>query len=124
MSESTLVRACLDYLAMVPGCVAFRLNAGMAMRGKYPIRLAPPGAPDILACWRGRALGIECKVAATVAKKFAGKRAQNEAQLAFQRAWEAAGGTYLLVLDLDDLVRWIEAQPAVCPCAKHAKGRA
>src|SRR3990167_11332351 len=123
MSESTLIRACLDYLAMVPGCVAFRLNAGLAMRGKYPIRLAPPGAPDILACWRGRALGIECKVAATVAKKFAGKRAQNEAQLAFQRAWEAAGGTYLLGLDLDDLVRWIGAAAAGGPRAQHAKRR-
>ena len=118
MSEATLLRACRDYLRMLPSCVAFRLNSGMAMRGKYPIQLAPPGAPDIIAVWHGRAIGIECKAATTVAKKYAGKRAQGAAQIVFQQAWEAAGGVYLLVLDLDDLIRWVEAQPAACPCAR------
>lgn len=51
-----------------------------------------PGVPDIIACYRGRFIGIEAKVP--------GGRQRFE-QKDRQREIEAAGGIYLLAYDLE-----------------------
>jgi len=65
-----------------------------------PITFGLPGSGDILGASAGRPLMIEVKDAT-------GR--QSEQQKACQRAWEAAGGVYLLVRDAEDARRQVEA---------------
>lgn len=59
---------------------------------------APPGTPDLLGVWNGRALAIEVKSL---------KGRQREEQVAFQRAWECKGGLYILARSVDDVLERI-----------------
>ena len=101
MSEATLLRACLQRLAMerTHWC-GWRQNAGMAWRGRSPIRLAPAGVADIIGAWRGCPLAIECKAGRTNPKQIA-------AQGAFASAWREAGGIYLRIEDVAALDEWL-----------------
>ena len=60
-----------------------------------------------MGAFRGRPLAVEVKCRETVAKKYAGKEPRRPAQIAWQAAWEAAGGVYLLVQDVDELAAWV-----------------
>jgi hypothetical protein len=62
---------------------------------------APPGTPDLLGVWSGKALAIEVKDA---------KGKQRTEQVAFQRAWEARGGVYILARSVDDVLSRIDSQ--------------
>lgn len=50
VTEKAIVAAILRYLKGLPGCHARKVWGGYA-----------PGEPDILACYQGRMLQIECK---------------------------------------------------------------
>jgi len=62
------------------------------------IAYGTPGAPDILAVIKGKYVGIEIKDT---------KGTQSEDQVKFQEALEKAGGTYLLIRSIDDLIRFL-----------------
>lgn len=58
--ETPIVRQVLDYLRL-RGIPATRNHAGHVGVGRHWINLGSTGWPDILACWRGRFLGVEVK---------------------------------------------------------------
>jgi penicillin-binding protein-related factor A (putative recombinase) len=66
---------------------------------KSYIAYGTPGATDILAVIKGKYVGIEIKDT---------KGKQSEDQVKFQEALEKAGGTYLLIRNIDDLIQFLE----------------
>lgn len=78
----------------------FRINVGKFRPLNGPqdrvIQSAPPGTPDLLGVINpGTALAIEVKDA---------KGKQRPEQVAFQKAWEARGGLYILARSVDDVL--------------------
>lgn len=99
MSENDVVRACLDILT-AHKIFAWRQNSGAfetKTGGFY--RISTPGIPDIIAVYKGKFLGIECKMP--------GKK-QSASQVEFQRKLEKAGGTYLLIDNPDLLIKYLK----------------
>ena len=95
LPESVVQRVSLARLCALPGVHLDRINVLVARRGGRAIRSAPDGFPDAVGAARGRALAVEFK-------RPGGR--QSCAQTAWQAAWEAAGGIYLLVDDPDTAV--------------------
>jgi hypothetical protein len=97
-TESALVTACLQLLRL-RGVLCWRANQGAIPSGKGGYRrfAGLPGVADVLAVLppSGRLLAVECK-------SLTGR--QSPAQLAFQAAVERAGGVYLLMRDLRELL--------------------
>ena len=96
MNESQVLRDCLAWLSAQPDTFCFRNNTGFArdpISGRA-VRFGVPGAADILACVRGRAVAVETK-------STRGK--QQPEQVVFQRAWERGGGLYVLARSLQDM---------------------
>lgn len=58
------------------------------------------GAPDISCCWRGQFIGIEIKTL---------KGKQTDAQKETQKKIEEAGGRYLIVRDVKNIV-WLKEE--------------
>lgn len=94
--ESSVQSAIRDLLVM-HGAVVIRINSGAKQDGErytpFNRWTAPghrdeqAGVPDLLVMFRGQALAIEVK-------RPGGRL--SFAQAAFQRAWECAGGWYIL----------------------------
>ena len=84
MNESTITTAILKWLNAQEGCEAIKLHISGLQRA---------GDPDIVACWRGRALMIEVKMP--------GKKPTplQEHRLA---AWAAAGAIVGVVHSLEE----------------------
>lgn len=102
-SESSLQKACLQYLSMLPESFFDRCNTG-AVVGEYKgrrrfTRFGRPGQPDIVGCHRGRYVSFEVK-------GLKGK--QNSNQLEFERRVKAAGGFYRVVRSVDELIEAID----------------
>lgn len=57
----------------------------------------PPGIPDLVCCWNGRFLGIEIK-------RTGAKNEQSDAQKVHERNIKKAGGIYLLVESLEEVM--------------------
>lgn len=95
MSETQLVKACLEQLH-ARKLFAFRMNTGAFKTelGHF-VRFGAKGAPDIILVRQGRFIGIECKV---------GKGKQSPGQKEFQDNLEDAGGLYWLVYSIDELI--------------------
>ena len=84
----------------------FRINVGKFRPLNGPqdrvIQSAPPGTPDLLGVVKpGRALAIEVKDA---------KGKQRPEQIAFQKAWEARGGIYIIARSVDDVIERIGSE--------------
>lgn len=62
--------------------------------GSY-VRFGATGSPDIIAVINGQYVGIECKM---------GSGRQSPAQAFFQKQLESAGGRYLLIRSIDQLM--------------------
>ena len=58
--EAHVQRQALEYLRL-RGIPATRHHAGRVRVGRSVLNLGEPGWPDIVACWRGRFLGVEVK---------------------------------------------------------------
>jgi len=121
-SEKAIQNDTLVAVTALPETIAWRNNTGQAWAGKrlhfypgtttpvpsgivvlsgaQPITYGLPGSGDILGASVGRPLSIEVKDATGQ---------QSEQQVAFQRAWEAAGGVYMLVRDPEDAARRVAA---------------
>lgn len=67
--------------------VPYTVGKFRAMDSERVIKVGQPGVSDVLACVRGRFLGIEIKVEGDT---------QRDEQGSFQRAVERAGGLYVL----------------------------
>jgi hypothetical protein len=100
MNETEIMRAVLVAVTAVPGPMFWRNNTGQATaQGGRVIRFGLPGSPDILGVHRGQAVGIEVKTST-------GRQSQQ--QLRFQVAFEAAGGTYIIVRSVPDALDALE----------------
>lgn len=98
-TEKATQAACLDLLA-AKRIFHYRQNSGGAMvAGNHFMRFGTPGAPDIVAVIGGQYIGIEVKDL---------KAKQNANQIKFQESLEKAGGRYLLVRTIDDLIQFLE----------------
>jgi len=98
--ESRVVASVLAYLAHLPGCFAWRNNSGVARIGGRVVRFGGVGSADILCCYRGRFIGVECKAA--------GGR-QSPLQARWQKKLEAAGGLYFLARSVEDVSEAVRA---------------
>lgn len=91
--EKDVLAACLNLLR-IRGVFHLRNNTGATKIGGRYIRFGSPGSPDIIACVKGRFVGIEVK-------RPGGKL--SDAQEAVRIALGRAGGTYVVVRDVSDL---------------------
>lgn len=100
-SESVVQAEILLAIGRMPGLLAWRNNSGaLPSRTGRVVRFGLVGSPDILACYRGRFIGIEVK-------SSTGR--QRDAQINFQRAFERSGGLYILARSPADALAAIEA---------------
>lgn len=96
MTEAVALAEILLAIGRIPGAIFWRNQTGaLPSRTGRVVRFGLNGSPDIIGCIRGRFVGIEVKSAT-------GK--QREAQINFQRAFERAGGTYVLARSVDDVL--------------------
>ena len=128
MNEQALQQHILAAIGSLPGVLVWRQNVGKApsawqrlpawlddwirssgfnaygpgplhISGGRLVQYGTPGQADIMAIRAGRLLAIEVKTAT-------GR--QSAAQLAWQRALEAAGGVYVVARSVDDAVAALE----------------
>lgn len=97
--EKDVQRAALDWLT-AKRIFHYRNNTGGFFdANKRFYRFGEIGSPDIIAVVKGRYVGIECK-------GTDGKVSENQAE--FGRRLIAAGGTYIVIRSLDDLIAAFE----------------
>lgn len=78
----------------------WRNNTGAGyVRGRW-VSWGLRGSTDILCCYRGRMVGIECK---------ASNGEQSEVQKTFQYNLEKAGGVYVIAKTIDNVRQTFEA---------------
>lgn len=116
-SEKSILNETLVAVTALPETMAWRNNTGSAWQGKRvtgsvgtlvmlepgmvilrearPVTFGLPGSPDIIGVRRQRAIGAEIKSDDGV---------QADLQIRFQRAWEKAGGLYVLARSADEVV--------------------
>ena len=99
MNEAQIQGEILLAIGRLPGSLWWRNNTGaLPDKSGRVIRYGLKGSPDILGCCRGRFVGIEVKAA---------MGRQSDAQQNFQRAFEKAGGLYVLARSADDALNAI-----------------
>lgn len=103
-TEKETQKAILQYLD-IRGIFHYRQNSGAfkAAHGGF-IRFGAKGAPDIVCVFKGQYIGIEVKDV---------KGKLNDNQKEFQKKLEEAGGEYLVARDVDDIVKYFEAELAL-----------
>lgn len=92
MSESDLYRPVLEACQLF-GAFAFRVNTGVF--GARHIRSVPKGTPDVLACLRGRFVGIELKT---------GKEKLSAEQERWHEGARKAGALIVTARSVDEVV--------------------
>jgi len=100
MSETSSLTGPIVEAFTKMGIFAMRLNSGTAKRGRYYIKLCPPGTADVLAFPSGRVLWVETKEIRDLKRK--GSTA--EAQAAFRATVESLGHLYVRATCLDDVL--------------------
>ena len=96
ISESAVLRTCLDYLR-IRGHLVSRINNGAfeTRRGGFVHCTDTPGIPDIMGITiDGKALAVECK---------SEKGRLSKSQEIYRAAFVARGGLYVLARGIDDL---------------------
>ncbi len=95
MRESAIQAQILQYLTL-KGIFHYRNNSGgFKDANNHFYRFGALGSPDIICVVKGQFVGIEVKASG-------GK--QSDHQISFQKRLEAAGGRYLLIYSLEDLI--------------------
>jgi len=111
MPESDLIAACIQLITLKGG-VAVRVNSGMMVikdeQGNKTriFKGAGKGTSDILACYRGYFLAIECKMP---------KNKPTEAQEAFLASIGEAGGIGIVIWDINTLETLLEKLDKLFP---------
>lgn len=95
--ESTLKSACLEYLAGIGAKAVPIRSIGIKKPNGQWIPYKEKGVSDILACYKGKALAIECKIKPSKVKK-------GSDQERFLQDWDKAGGFSFVVFEINDLV--------------------
>ena len=91
-NETELRSDCLKYLNALHGVVAWPITV-KSIKGR---RSKMKGLPDIICCFRGRFIGIECKI---------GNNKQSPEQLEKEYEIKVKGlGVYLLCRSVDELI--------------------
>jgi hypothetical protein len=96
-----VVNPIIQYITMMGG-IAIRINSGVIpVEGKKTrmFRGAPAGTSDIIGCWRGRFLAIECKLTGNKPTAL---------QLEFLERVQAAGGIGIVAYSIDDVIKVLE----------------
>ena len=110
MSEQDLVNAILDWFHL-RGAWAIRINSGGKpvsdkKGGRYFIRMAPAGTPDILAIWPGGlGVAVECKMP--------GNKPTEIQTITLQRISEC-GGLAIVAYSIDDVETAIRERIEQC----------
>lgn len=91
MKESELIKKISDYLKRVPDLFFWKEHGGM---------YGTAGIPDIIICYRGRFIGLECKV---------GKNKPNVLQSLTIRRILQAGGYAMIVRTVEEVKQLISA---------------
>lgn len=100
MTHTDLVNEIL--LAVSPHGMVWKNNTGVLRdANNRPVRYGLPGSSDVLACIKGRFVGIEAKV---------GRDKQRQNQCAFAAAVRQAGGVYILARSVDDVVNTLKLE--------------
>ena len=95
LKESQVLKQCLDFLAM-RNIFFYRQNTGAFKNSQGNFyRFGTHGAPDLVVVVAGQYIGLEIK---------AKGRKQSEDQKAFERSLKKAGGEYLVIYDVADLI--------------------
>lgn len=102
VSEAQIVAEIMLSMSRI-GALVQRNNSGLfpTADGRR-VRAATPGAADILCCYQGLFIAIECKSA---------RGRQSNAQKRYQAAVERAGGIYILARNYEtvlDIIREID----------------
>jgi hypothetical protein len=99
MSETQLIKQILDYCRF-RDLMFWRNQSGMIKTEKnYVMKFGRAGSPDIIGCYKGRFIGVECKV---------GKNTTTPLQEAFGKDITDRGGKYWVVYTLDDFIRELD----------------
>jgi Holliday junction resolvase len=93
MREKTVETKIKEYL----------FNNGIYHFKVHGSKFMPAGIPDIVCCFNGSFLGIEVK-------RPGAKNEQSEQQKVHERNIVKAGGTYLLVDSLEEVVDYVESK--------------
>ena len=105
--EADIQRQCLDYLKLNK-IFHFRQNTGMFLnKNDHYYRFGELGCPDIICVMGGTFIGLEIK---------SENGRQSIHQLDFQKRLEKAGGIYVIIRSLDDLINTFRV------CKKHPFG--
>jgi hypothetical protein len=109
MSEMELVNDIIEWISIMGG-KAIRINAGLQIikdgSGKSrAIHGAPAGTSDILVCWCGRFVAIECKI---------GSNKPTQLQQDFINDIKDKGGKAVVVWSLDEAINYLEALGKPC----------
>ena len=91
MNESDIVKAIMKYLRTVPGCFCWKEHGGM---------YGTAGIPDLIVCYKGRFIGLECKV---------GKNTATALQQQTIRQILKAGGYAVVVKSVGEVKAIIQA---------------
>lgn len=105
IAESEVLKDCLQYLNLLPGCRAYRINTG-AFPSEYKgrkrfIRFGVPGMSDIIGIYKGRFLAVEVK--------RPGNK-PTDIQKSFLEDVRRLGGIATWVDSLDGLIQFMSAQ--------------
>lgn len=94
MEETEIKKNIIRRLNLIPGCWAASFNASQI--GSQ--QMVPKGCSDILCCYRGKFIAIECKKP--------GKK-QSVSQVVFEEKIRRAGGKYILATDWETVAKEI-----------------
>ena len=94
LTEHSIQAQIMEHLAL-KRIFFYRNNSGAIKKGSHFIRFGWPGSPDIVCVIKGQYVGIEVKRVNGL---------QSRQQFVFQKSLEKAGGRYLLVRSLDDVM--------------------
>jgi hypothetical protein len=108
-SANALTKSIIGFLQF-NNCQAERINTmgvyrkkyrtdGVAIGGQWTKGTGTPGSADISATIKGRSVKIEVKY---------GKDRQSDAQKAYQKAIEEAGGVYVIAKDFEGFLQFYE----------------
>lgn len=111
IQESAVLAACMLALSRA-GALAWRNNSGLLIGANgRRIRAGVPGSADILACYRGFFLAVECKTPAGRLRK---------SQENYRNAVSHAGGIYIMARSDADVASAIRDIDAVADCLAAA----
>jgi len=96
MKETQLVKQILDY-CKYRDLLFWRNQSGMIKTDQgHLMKFGSSGSPDIIGCYNGNFVGVECKV---------GNNKPTELQINFGQRIVENGGRYIVAYNLDEFIK-------------------